>query len=335
MKKGKANQRTLPVYAEAIKTGVIKGLRTALWVFRIVFPIYAIVAIVGHTGFYMWLASWLEPAMRVFSLPGEAVVPLIIGAFSDEYSLVASLGAFSLNAAQITTIAMFSLCCHSLPVEAVISQKIGMPPLRIILFRLGMAVLTGVIIAWLGAVFLGGAAPALASASDISTPATGAGATAQSVFSFDAGWQTILSGIGSGLLNLAIMLLLVLIPMMAVIELMFAYNIVKSMAKKLTPFCRLLGVSRDALIPLLVGLFLGVTYGIGALMELNKEKPLSRKDTLLLGVFLFSCHGIIEGTYLFTMAGANVVFLSAARLLIAIAITALVSRLPFFRKQDV
>ena len=308
--------------AEVCKTGALKGLRTALRLYRIVLPIYAIVAIVGHTGFYLWLAPMLEPAMRIFALPGEAVVPLIIGAFSDEYSMVASMSALSLSAAQITTAAMISLCFHGIPVELVVSQRIGVPPLRFLLFRLVMAIITGIFVAWLGALFLGGAAPAL-------TPSPDSAMSASITFGelgFDTGWDILLPELGLGVLNMALMLLKVLIPLMIAIEFMFVYRVVNIIAKKLSWLCRLLGISRDALVPLLVGALLGVTYGVGALMELNKKQPLSRKDTILLGVFLFSGHAYIEGTYLFAMAGANIIFICGVRLLIAIAATALIGR---------
>jgi len=104
-------------------------------------------------------------------------------------------------------------------------------------------------------------------------------------------------------------------------------RLIEAAAKKLTPLCRLFGIGQNALLPLLVGLLLGVTYGAGTIAELNRVKPLSERDMALLGVFLFSCHGIIETTYLFTLAGGNVFFLSAVRLAIAVGITALAARI--------
>jgi hypothetical protein len=77
---------------------------------------------------------------------------------------------------------------------------------------------------------------------------------------------------------------------------------------------------------------MGVTYGAGTLIEINKRTPLSRRDLTLIGIFLYACHGIIETTILFAVAGGNAFFLCAIRLAIAVIITATAARLPHFAK---
>jgi hypothetical protein len=121
---------------------------------------------------------------------------------------------------------------------------------------------------------------------------------------------------------------------MIVIELLLVFKIAEKLAAKLGWFCRVIGISKDALLPLLVGLLMGVTYGAGTLMELNKRRPLSKRDFALICVFLYSCHGIIETTILFGIVGANVFFVSVLRLLIAVGVTAVASRLPCYRGLD-
>jgi hypothetical protein len=142
----------------------------------------------------------------------------------------------------------------------------------------------------------------------------------------NAPWDAIALEMGQGALAMAFNLLKVIIPLMVGIELILTYGVVEKIAPKLGWFCRLIGVSRDAIVPLLVGLLLGVTYGAGALAEINRRTPLSKNDLTLLGVFLFSCHGIIETTYLFWMAGASALFVSVLRLAIAVAATAVAAR---------
>ena len=330
---GKAKQS---IFLNAVKDGAIKGCKTALMLYKIVLPVYVAVAFLGHTGLYLWIADRLEPFVRIFGLPGEAVVPLIVGVFSDEYATVAAMSPFSFTMAQITVIAMFNLYFHSIPVETVISQKIGIPPLKIAIFRIVMAVITGIIIAYLAAVFLGGTAPAFSFGFGAAGPES-----ALAVFSgqdlnnplTDLG--TLLPELGFGVLMMALTLVRVMIPMMIVIELMFAFNIVEILAKKLSFVCRLFKIHRDALIPLLVGFLLGITYGAGAILEINNKKPLSKRDLWLLGVFLYSCHGIIEATYLFAVAGGSAIFISGVRLLIAVVVTAVMARLPFPRENRI
>jgi len=325
------------IFLNAVKDGAVKGCKTALMLYRIVLPIYVAVAFLGHTGLYLWIADKFEPFVRIFGLPGEAMVPLIVGLFSDEYATVAAMSPFSLTMAHVTIIAMVNLYLHSIPVESVISQKIGIPPLKIAIFRIVMAVITGILVAYLAAVFLGGTAPEFPFGFHIiaGTEASVEILAEQNLNNPFIELNTLLFELGFGVIMMVLTILRVLVPMMIVIELMFVYNIVEILAKKLSPVCRLFAISKDALIPLLVGFLLGITYGAGAIMEINNKKPLSKRDLWLLGVFLYSCHGIIETTYLFAVAGGSAVFISGVRLLIAVIVTAVMARLPFPRENRI
>jgi len=300
---------------------------------KIMLPIYIGVTLLRHTEFFTWLAERIAPAMGVFGLPGEAVVPIVAGAFADEYAVVAAMSGFPFTMAQITIIGMITLAFHSMPVETVITRKIGMPALRIALFRAGLAVFTGFVVAYLAALFLGGDLPGTPVAPINGTVPVIAAAAAGGVF--DTGWDVILPEMGWGALHTVVNLLKVLVPLMIGIELLLEYRVIEALAKKLGFFCKLLGIGREALLPLLVGLFLGVTYGAGAIAEMNRIRPLPPRDLALLGVFLFSCHGIIETTYLYAVAGASAVFISFVRLAIAIGITATAARLIKSRKEGI
>jgi hypothetical protein len=145
-------------------------------------------------------------------------------------------------------------------------------------------------------------------------------------------WAVMAREMLTGSLSVVISLARVIIPLMIVIEFLLAYKLIERFASKLGWFRRLLGISEDALLPLLVGLLTGVTYGAGTLMEINKRTPLSTRDFTLIGVFLYACHGLIETTILFAVAGGSVFFVCAVRLAIAILITAAAARLPRIKK---
>ncbi|MDR1815999.1 MAG: hypothetical protein LBR00_04865 [Clostridiales Family XIII bacterium] len=148
----------------------------------------------------------------------------------------------------------------------------------------------------------------------------------------DTTWSAIFTEMGWGMVTMVLNLLKVLIPLMVGIELLLHYKVVERIAPRLGWLCRLLGVGPKTIIPLLVGLLLGVTYGAGAIAEINRRTPLSKRDMALLGFFLFGCHGIIETTYLFWVAGASALFVSVLRLLIAVLVTAAAAR--FFRLAE-
>lgn len=147
-------------------------------------------------------------------------------------------------------------------------------------------------------------------------------------------WEFIFREMAWGSFNTLLNLLKVLIPLMVIIELLITYNVLEKVSARLEFLGRPMGISRKAMFPLVVGVVMGVTYGAGTLIELNKQNPLGRRDFLLIGIFMVLCHGIIEAGILFGMIGANVVIVVGLRLLIAFVITCFCARLPYFRKLE-
>lgn len=141
-------------FLTAVKDGIIKGLKTVLMLLKILIPIYLLVVLIKYSPVMPWLQDVAAPVMKIFRLPPEAAVPVVTGLFSDEYGVVAALGGFNFSMAAITTIAMIALAAHSLPVEAAVAQKIGLPAGVMVLMRIGTAIFTGILVGWLGGVFL-------------------------------------------------------------------------------------------------------------------------------------------------------------------------------------
>lgn len=146
--------------------------------------------------------------------------------------------------------------------------------------------------------------------------------------------NVIFNEIFFGALSTIFNLLKVIVPLMIIIELLMVYHVVEKLATKLEGMGKIMGMSKNAILPLLVGLIMGVSYGAGTLIEINSHTPLSKKDFALVGVFMFCCHGIIETAFLFGMAGASIWFVTIVRLLIAFVVTIIAARLPVFRKMD-
>ncbi|MDR0519154.1 MAG: hypothetical protein LBG82_03775 [Clostridiales Family XIII bacterium] len=319
--------------ALALRDGFIKGVKTGGFLLRIMVPIYLIVVFLRHTPAIPFMQEKLSPVMGLFSLPGDAAVPIVAGIFSDEYGVVAAMNGFSFSSAAITTIAMIILCFHSVPLEAAIGQSIGFHPAKYALYRFLVAIATGIFVGWLATLTLGGSGYAAGASGIIG----GADAPAMVMLSTPFGsfaaesWQGILFEMLSGtIFNVVLSLARIIIPLMIFIEFLLVYKVVDRIAPSFRWLCKVLGISGEALLPLLVGLLMGVTYGAGMLIEINKRTPLTRRDFRLIGVFLYACHGLIEATVLFTVAGANALFVCGLRLGIAVLVTAAAARLPRF-----
>ena len=87
------------------------------------------------------------------------------------------------------------------------------------------------------------------------------------------------------------------------------------------------------MLPLIIGLFIGISYGAGAVKETAEEANLSKKDIFLIGIFLSSCHGFIETTLIFAMIGANIWVITLGRLILAIVLTIVMSKVVNFKKR--
>jgi hypothetical protein len=142
------------LFIKAIKDGIIKGVKTAFMLLKIVLPVYAVVVLIKYSPIMPFLQNLFSPAMKFFHLPGNGVVPLITGMFTDEYSTIAVMSTFNFTTAEITTIAMFVLVAHSMPVEAAIAQKIGLSAVKFSIFRIFSAIGVGILMGWIGGLIL-------------------------------------------------------------------------------------------------------------------------------------------------------------------------------------
>jgi hypothetical protein len=69
---------------------------------------------------------------------------------------------------------------------------------------------------------------------------------------------------------------------------------------------------------LLVGIFLGITYGAGILIKEVQSGKISKDDIFYITTFLMICHAIIEDTLLFVIFGADFTMVIAIRTIFAI-----------------
>jgi hypothetical protein len=139
--------------------------------------------------------------------------------------------------------------------------------------------------------------------------------------------QPILKDVLFGSIGIIISFLKVLIPLMIIVEILLAYKIIEWMSNKLEFISNTLTINKQSVFPLLVGIFMGITYGAGTLIEINNRTPIPKRDFILIGIFLFICHSLIEATLIFSVAGANIWVVSLGRLLIAFVVTLIASRI--------
>jgi hypothetical protein len=129
-----------------------------------------------------------------------------------------------------------------------------------------------------------------------------------------------------GSLNSIKTIALILVPMMIFLQIARDYRLLDKVSNSLWGFARILGISKDAIFPLLVGIFFGISYGAGVIIETSKQGNLTKKDLLLIVIFLITCHGIVEDTLIFVVIGANGWLLVLLRTIVAILLTMVLSK---------
>jgi hypothetical protein len=138
---------------QSIKTGIKKGIETTWMLAKIIVPVYVFVTILKHTPVIGWIADLFQPLMGLFELPGESVIVLVVGMLLDPYAAIGAIAAISLTATQITTLAVMVCFCHSLFIESAIVTKLGINIFMASGVRLGLAVVFGILVGKVGAMF--------------------------------------------------------------------------------------------------------------------------------------------------------------------------------------
>lgn len=126
----------------------------------------------------------------------------------------------------------------------------------------------------------------------------------------------------------------IVIPMMLVLELARDLGVLDRIAGWLAPALGVFRLSREAAFPLLVGLFFGIAYGAGVLIEEARSGRVGWRDLFLINIFLSVCHSVVEDTALFMAVGANGPVILLGRLVAAVIITWLISRSAWLERES-
>lgn len=130
-----------------------------------------------------------------------------------------------------------------------------------------------------------------------------------------------------GACQLSLKLLVIIIPLVTLFEVLRYLPIFRRAGNTVEPMMRGIGLNRDAAVPLFTGIFLGIAYGAGIIIRVAREKSLPRRDLFLIGLFLATCHAVIEDTLIFVVIGGNGWVMLGVRILLALGLTMLLAHL--------
>ncbi len=136
-----------------------------------------------------------------------------------------------------------------------------------------------------------------------------------------------------GALKLSLKLLVIIVPLVTAFEVLRYLPVFRRAGRAVDPLMRGMGLTRDAAVPLFTGIFLGIAYGAGIIIRVAREKSLPRRELFLMGLFLATCHAVVEDTLIFVVIGGDAWIMLGVRVVLAVALTAILARL-WRHRQD-
>lgn len=276
-----------------VKKTLFSSLKSAWIILKFVIPIYILAEVLYYYNTLAYISFLVEPFTSFLNLPKEASLSIISGIFLNLYVAVAFAAPLEMDTKQWTTLAIFLGICHSLVVESIIMKKIGLSSFYSYSLRFFAGLAVAFLVTFIPLDYFSANIPL-------------EGFKQKSYESLTQLLQ--ISIYNAFILSLKIIILItILIFIMDYAKVRIAFI---SKGKNISK-----GFS------LVVGIFLGITYGAGILIKEVESNTLNKEDIFFIGTFLMICHAIIEDTLLFLIFGADFTIIIFIRTLAAILIS--------------
>ena len=295
-------------FGRTTAVGARHGVRAFLKLMLIVAPVYTAVTILKYTPVIRIFADFMAPLMKLFGLPGEAALAVILGNVVNLYAGLGAITALKLTTAQLTVLSLMLLLSHSQILETAVFVQIRAKWWLLWFIRLVMSFLAGV---GLSRLIVRGETAGAADAASLAELAqmryTGIGPAA-------GNWAR-------GLADTGIKMLLVLVAIFILLELGRRYGILEKTLRAIGAATRFIGLKPESGMPWLAGNVFGIVFGAGVIIETAREGRLDSKQVTLVATFLALCHGLFEDTAIFLVLGANMFWILVPRIVLAVAVT--------------
>jgi len=276
-----------------MKQIISASLKTSLLIIKLVIPFYLLADILTYFGILQKISFIFEPITNFMGLRPEVSLSVATGILFNLYGAIAFAAPLGLSPYEWTILGLFLGIAHSLPVENAIMKKLSMPYWYSTLLRLGVGVISIVIIKIL--------------------PINIEGKTLKQEISLP-NYSSFIDMLAASIYNASILTVKIIILITVII---FIMDFIK---KKLFKNKKL-----NAPFSIITGIILGITYGAGVLIA--EKKSLSKKELLFIGTFLMIAHSLIEDPLLFVLFGANFWVLVGIRLFLAVVISYMMVKL--------
>jgi Fe2+ transport system protein B len=291
-------QTTAARLLPTIRTAVLAGIKTTLFLARIMIPVSLAVALLGWTGLLARLAGLLAPLMDMLGLPGEAALVLVSAVLLNVYSAIAVIETLALSMREITILAIMTVIAHNLPIETAVMKKTGSSAVKMMVLRLGWALVLGFVL------------NRLLPVDDASGLALAAGPARAAFLTMLGNW--VLSTIG-----LMAKILLLVCGIMTAQRLMEEFKVAYHLSRLLSPLMRIFGLSDDTSFLWLVVNVAGYAYGAAVIMDKVNNGKMKPREADLFNHHASLSHSLFEDTALYLSIGVPLFWLTVPRLMAA------------------
>ncbi|MEZ8140588.1 hypothetical protein A1OO_13545 [Enterovibrio norvegicus FF-33] len=287
------------------------SVNVATTLYKVMIPTIIFVKIFEEMGGVEWFSDFIAPLMQLVGLPSEMGLVWATAMFINIYSSLVILVNLDvpMTVAQASILSCMILLAHSMPIEVSLAKKSGVSVWWAIVSRVGGALL----FAWILQLIY-------STTGSLQDPA-------QII------WQTSVSGdipltdwALNQVQNLGIVFVIIL-ALILMLNLLKVLGIERLIAKALSPFLRLLGISQEATNLTLIGITLGLSYGGGLLVNEARKGHIPPRDVFTAITLLGLLHSLIEDTILMLVIGADFNTIFWGRLIFVLVIVGTISRL--------
>jgi len=284
----------------------------ALPLFRIMIPMIIVVKILKEMGAIDILGQWLAPVMGIVGLPGSMGLvwaATMVAGFFPGMIIFADLAANEmLTVGQVTVLTSMMLIAHSLPVELQIANKAGPRWLSMGVFRIGGALLYGLI---LNQILLWG--NWFAESSIL-------------LWYPENGPVDLQTWVWDQVVGLMLMFV-ILLGIMLLMKLLDQFGLSKFLQSIFKPLLSKLGIGKEATNITVIGITLGISYGGGLIIKESRAGTIPQRDIFFALVLMGLFHSIVEDTLLMLLLGGSLWGFLVGRLIFALLAVWLLVRL--------
>ena len=120
---------------------------------------------------------------------------------------------------------------------------------------------------------------------------------------------------------------IIVVPLMIFMEIAKDLKVLDKIGLMFKPITTLFKADDKSGFPLAVGIIFGISYGAGVLIKSAEDGDIDQTSMVIISVFLAACHAIVEDTLLFVAVGARGTIIVIVRVLVALVMTIIFSRL--------